>query len=73
MLLAVPNVLSPAQVAEGRRLLESADWIDGKATAGHQGARVKDNEQLPVEHPIARQVGETILRALSANPLFMSA
>ena len=73
MLLAIPNVLTPEQVAEGRQLLESADWIDGKATAGHQGARVKDNLQLPIDHPIARQIGATIVKALSTNPLFMSA
>lgn len=73
MLLAIPNVLLPAQVAEARALLEGADWVDGKATAGHQGARVKDNLQLPVDSPVARQVGGTILKALGANPLFMSA
>lgn len=73
MLLDIPNVLTPAQVAECRRLLESAEWVDGKISAGHQGARVKDNQQLPAEHPVARQVGETILRALGQNPLFMSA
>ena len=72
MLHAIP-VLTPAQVCEARALLESADWIDGRATAGHQGARVKDNMQLPVDHPVARQVGELILRALAQNPLFMSA
>lgn len=72
MLHAIP-VLTPAQVAEARALLESADWIDGRATAGHQGARVKDNLQLSVDHPVARQVGELILRALAQNPLFMSA
>ena len=73
MLLAIPNVLSPEQVAEGRKLLESAEWIDGRATAGHQGARVKDNQQLPVDSPVARQVGAMILKALGTNPLFMSA
>jgi PKHD-type hydroxylase len=73
MLLAIPNVLSPEQLAESRKLLEAAEWVDGKATAGHQGARVKDNMQLPVDSPVARQVGATILKALSANPLFMSA
>jgi PKHD-type hydroxylase len=73
MLLALPNVLTPALVNEARQLLSAAEWIDGRATAGHQGARVKDNEQLPVEHPVARQAGEMILRALNANPLFMSA
>jgi PKHD-type hydroxylase len=73
VLLSIPNVLPPDQLAEGRRILETAEWIDGKATAGHQGARVKDNMQLPVESPAARQVGAMILKALSTNPLFMSA
>jgi PKHD-type hydroxylase len=73
MLLALPNVLTAAQVSDARQLLSAADWIDGRATAGHQGARVKDNEQLPVDHPAARQVGEIVLRALHSNPLFMSA
>jgi PKHD-type hydroxylase len=73
MLLAVPDVLSRAQIDEARQVLGAAEWIDGRATAGHQGARVKDNAQLPVEHPAARQIGEVILRALSSNPLFMSA
>jgi PKHD-type hydroxylase len=73
MLLAIPNVLTPSQVADARRALETAEWIDGKATAGHQGARVKDNQQLPVDHPLAREIGATIVRALSAHPLFLSA
>jgi PKHD-type hydroxylase len=73
MLIAIPNVLSAEQVAEARKLLDSADWVDGKISAGHQGARVKDNMQLPVESPVAKQVGQAILKALAQNPLFMSA
>jgi PKHD-type hydroxylase len=73
MLLAIPNVLTPAQLTEARQLLGGAEWVDGRATAGHQGARVKANEQLPVDHPAGRQVGDMILRALNASQLFMSA
>ncbi len=73
MILDLPAVLTPTQIAESRALLESADWIDGRATAGHQGARVKDNLQLPADHPVARQIGTVITRALTTNPLFMSA
>ncbi len=73
MLLNIPNVLTAVQVAEARRALDATDWIDGRATAGHQGARVKDNQQLPVDHPVGRMLGETILRALHQNPLFISA
>ncbi len=43
MLLAIPDVPTTAQVAEARQLLEAADWVDGRITAGHQGARVKHN------------------------------
>jgi len=73
MLISIPDVLTAEQVAQARQVLEAADWVDGRVTAGHQGARVKDNQQIPAEHPAARQVGEVILRALGQNPLFMSA
>ena len=73
MILDIPAVLSPAQLAEARALLDAADWTDGKATAGHQAAKVKDNMQIPGDHPAAKQIGQTILRALGQNPLFMSA
>ncbi len=73
MLLPIPEVLTSEQVAEARRILEQAEWVDGKVTAGHQSARAKDNMQLPENHPAARQLGETILTALGQNPLFVSA
>jgi PKHD-type hydroxylase len=73
LILEIPNVLPPDQLAAARKAIEAADWVDGRATAGHQGARVKDNMQLPVDHPVARQIGEQIARALMSNSLFMSA
>jgi len=73
VIIDIPQVLAPAELAEARALLESAEWVDGRVTAGHQGARVKDNVQIPVHHPIARQVGDMIGRALNQNPLFLSA
>ena len=73
MMLHVPKVLTPEQVAQCRRLLDAADWSDGKATVGEQGALVKKNRQLPETAPLVRQLGETILTALSRNALFFSA
>jgi PKHD-type hydroxylase len=72
MLLHVPNVLSAEQVAECRRQLDAADWIDGRVTAGHQSAKAKDNAQLPEDSPVARQLGQMILAALERNPLFVA-
>jgi PKHD-type hydroxylase len=73
MLLQIPHILTPDSVRLCRELLEAAEWVDGRITAGHQGARVKDNLQLPAEHPVARQVGDIIQAALGQNPLFLSA
>jgi PKHD-type hydroxylase len=73
MVLQIPDVLTPQEVARARRLLDACDWVDGRITAGHQSATVKDNVQLPEDHPVARELGDTILSALERNPLFVSA
>lgn len=73
MLLQIPDLLSTAQVAHARRLLDSADWVDGRVTAGQQSAQVKRNLQLVEGDPVARELGEVILSALSTNGLFNAA
>ena len=73
MLLRIPDVLTPEQVAHARQLLDKAEWVDGRVTAGHQSAQAKDNMQLPEGSPAARELGEIILAALGKNPLFLSA
>ena len=73
MLLQIPDVLTPAEVARCRELLEAAEWIDGRVTAGHQSARAKHNMQLPEDHPAVVEMGAVIIAALERSPLFMSA
>ena len=73
MLIQIPDVLTPEQVAHGRKLLDAADWIDGKVTAGYQSAKAKDNMQLPEGSPLAVELGDMIVAALGKNPLFLSA
>ena len=73
MLLRIPDVLTLEQVAHARGLLDKAEWVDGRVTAGHQSAKAKDNMQLPEGSPAARELGEMILGALGKNPLFLSA
>jgi PKHD-type hydroxylase len=73
MLLPIPRVLSPDQVAAARRKLEDAAWISGQATAGHQSLRTKDNMQVAEDDAAGREVGTLILDALQAQPVFMAA
>jgi PKHD-type hydroxylase len=73
MLLTVPDLLNPDQVAKARRILDAAEWADGRATAGPQSAEAKDNSQIPEAHPAAREVGAMVLDALGRNALFLAA
>jgi PKHD-type hydroxylase len=73
MLICVPDVLSKNEVAEFRGAMDAVVWEDGRSTAGAQSAMVKKNEQLPPNGELSRSLGERIIRALTANPLFISA
>lgn len=73
MLLTIPEVLTAEQLAQAKKLLAKAEWVDGRVTAGHQSARTKDNQQIPENHEVAKKLGEIILSSLSKSPLFISA
>lgn len=73
MMLHIPNVLTPEQVRAMRAAIDAADWVDGRATVGVQGARVKNNRQLPEDSPIALEHGRTVLQALAVHPLYFGA
>ncbi len=73
MLLQIPDVLSPDQIRQCREALSAAEWSDGRGTAGHAAVQVKRNQQLAPDHPLTQQIGELILQALPASPLFMAA
>jgi PKHD-type hydroxylase len=73
MLLSIPDVLTAEQVSHARQVLDQAEWVDGRVTAGHQSAKAKDNQQLPEDSAAARELGQMILAALQRNPLFLSA
>lgn len=73
MLLQIPGVLSADQVSAFRERLDAAQWIDGNVTSGHQSALAKVNEQLPEDSIESRELGEQVLGALAASPLFFTA
>ena len=73
MLVTVPAVLDADQLAQARRLLAAADWVDGRTTAGVQSALAKHNRQLPQDCAAAKEVSELILASLGRDALFLSA
>lgn len=73
MLIQIRQILSPEQVREIHRLLDAANWGDGRGTAGYLSSRVKDNVQLSETDPLAVKLGDVILSALDRSPPFHSA
>lgn len=73
MMIRIPGLLTQVQVADARRRLGAADWVDGRVTAGSQSAQEKRNLQVPEDSATARALGDMILSALGRNEDFTSA
>ena len=75
MFLRIAKILNEEQLATVRASLnsETAAWVDGRITAGHQGAPVKNNRQLDEGSAMARELGNFVLAQLERNALFISA
>ncbi|RKH58522.1 Fe2+-dependent dioxygenase [Corallococcus sp. AB049A] len=73
MMVHIPQVLTPEQVARCRAVFDKAAWEDGRTTAGRQSMQVKKNLQLPEGSPAARELGDLVLAGLEKSPLFISA
>ncbi|MBI1181795.1 MAG: Fe2+-dependent dioxygenase [Alphaproteobacteria bacterium] len=73
MLVRVPGLLTPDEVARAVAILRSADWVDGKVTAGAQSAQAKTNLQVPENSRQAKEAGALVLRGLGRSPVFNAA
>jgi PKHD-type hydroxylase len=73
MLLTIEKVLTPEQVKLARTKLATAQWVDGRVTAGYQAQEVKRNAQIPEDSPVAKELQDLILAGLARSARFMSA
>lgn len=73
MLLQIPGVLKPAEVASLRESLGTASFEDGGATAGFAAKQVKRNLQVPQNSESGRKLAALVLEALKRNTVFFSA
>jgi predicted 2-oxoglutarate/Fe(II)-dependent dioxygenase YbiX len=66
MLLRIPRLLGADHLNTLRASLSNAKalWVDGRVTAGFQGAPVKSNEQLDEASAMARELGDVIVAQL---------
>ena len=71
MIFSIDNIISPDEIAEMKQILEQAEFVDGKLTAGWHAKLVKNNQQLKAG--TSQQELKTKIRtALSKNSLFQT-
>lgn len=73
MVIEIPELFTKEEVRALRKELEAADWTDGRRTAGHRAAMVKENEQLALDDPTARRLSDQVLARIYQTPLFIAA
>lgn len=73
MMYHIPAVLSPQEVDHFSTQLQQAEWIDGRATTGDQGAQVKNNQQVDTRSSLYAELQGKVLAALNRNSLFFAA
>ncbi len=76
MLLKISQLLGPEEVSQILHTLTQAPqgegWQDGRATAGTQGAQVKNNQQMPEHSATTAQARSVVVSTLAKNAQFMS-
>lgn len=73
MMYHIPGVLSAEEVHGLVAQLDQAEWVDGKATVGAQGAQVKNNQQVDTRCEQYAALQATVLAAVNRHSLFFAA
>ncbi len=74
MLIRIPEVLDQHELKLINDKLANAGtaWVDGRVTAGYQGAPVKLNQQIDERSSVAQECQKIVLAAVEGHSLFIS-
>lgn len=73
MILVLEKVVPATLCEKIVKRLETANFIDGRASAAQLDASLKQNLQLPLRDSQAREISSDLVRCLSDSPEFVSA
>jgi PKHD-type hydroxylase len=71
-MIKIYEIFTQEEALEIKEKLLSAEWVDGKLTAGQQSSKVKSNFQLDYSDPIAKEIGKKIIKRINQNTDFIS-
>ena len=72
MIFSIDQILSPDEIIEIKQVLEQAEFVDGKLTAGWHAKLVKNNQQLKAGTS-QKELKAKVRAALNKNALFQTA
>jgi len=73
MLLTIPDVLNQSQLDKVRKLLQDANYVDGRLSAGKTARKVKKNHELAADSDLHGQLNNIVMNALYNHPLYQAA
>jgi len=73
MLLAIDDVLNHEQLKNIRTLLDNADYVDGRLSAGKTARKVKKNHELAADSKLHNQLNNIVMNSLYNHPLYQAA
>ena len=73
MLITIDNLLDRATLKTVREMLDQADFVDGKLSAGKEARAVKNNEELSLQSPLHQQLNQLVMGALVQNKKYQNA
>ncbi len=72
MLLVIENILNENQLKVIQKLLEKADFVDGKLSAGKEAIKVKNNTELSLQSPLHDQLNQMVMSSLIQHPQYQA-
>ena len=73
MLVIVPEVLNKDQLKKIQDLLQNADYVDGRLSAGKTARKVKKNHELAADSKLHSQLNNIVMNSLYNHPTYQAA
>jgi len=73
MILTLSELITSDELALIRQKISTVEFIDGRASAGELLHKAKNNQQIPSNHPVMKDITQVVMQALGRHDAFMSA
>jgi len=73
MLVTIPGLLSRIQLETVRKLIDAAEFVDGRLSAGKEAQRVKNNREMAPDDELYNRLNGIVMMSLVNHPEYQRA